>query len=205
MSTPRLDPRIRHTRQRLHNALLALAEERPLDTITVQDITERAEVNRSTFYQHYRDRDDLVKRVLDQLFDELTIEVRRFVESDEPLTRDRVPPGIRAQSRIVRERAGLFRRLLDTSGSNAFVAQLRAYHEAQNLELWAKLKLTPLPGTPPIGMRASFIASSVQGMLQWWLTYGNDVDDETFSVWFWALLQPAWFEGTSKAVPDTDP
>ena len=52
----RLDPRIRRTRELLHGALRRLLETKEFDTISVQDITEAATLNRATFYAHYSDK-----------------------------------------------------------------------------------------------------------------------------------------------------
>jgi AcrR family transcriptional regulator len=57
--TQKLDRRVRRTRNALGDALMALIEERPFQDITVQDILDRAQIGRSTFYAHYRDKDDL--------------------------------------------------------------------------------------------------------------------------------------------------
>jgi AcrR family transcriptional regulator len=52
----RLDPRVRRTRQLLHEALRKLLQQKRFDDITVQDITEAATLNRATFYAHYPDK-----------------------------------------------------------------------------------------------------------------------------------------------------
>jgi AcrR family transcriptional regulator len=54
------DRRIRRTCERLGSALVALIQERPIDDVTVQEVLDRAAVGRSTFYLHYRDKDDLL-------------------------------------------------------------------------------------------------------------------------------------------------
>src|SRR5260370_16508644 len=54
------DRRIRRTRDALGDALVALLQETPFESITVQDVLDRAGVGRSTFYAHYRDKDDLL-------------------------------------------------------------------------------------------------------------------------------------------------
>ncbi|WP_324197506.1 TetR/AcrR family transcriptional regulator [Nocardia abscessus] len=56
------DRRVRRTRALLHRALIELMVERAYDRITVRDILDRADVGRSTFYAHYRDKDDLLLR-----------------------------------------------------------------------------------------------------------------------------------------------
>ncbi|HEV2273563.1 MAG TPA: TetR family transcriptional regulator [Acidobacteriaceae bacterium] len=50
------DPRIRRTRQLLQSALKTLMLTRSLDEISVQDITDAAQLNRATFYDHYTDK-----------------------------------------------------------------------------------------------------------------------------------------------------
>jgi AcrR family transcriptional regulator len=55
------DRRALRTRQSLHHALLRLILERDYDDITVGDITDTANVGRSTFYAHFTDKDDLLR------------------------------------------------------------------------------------------------------------------------------------------------
>lgn len=56
-----VDRRVRRTKSSLHNALLALAREKPYPSIAVKEILDRANVGRSTFYTHFRDKDDLLE------------------------------------------------------------------------------------------------------------------------------------------------
>ena len=53
------DLRVRRTRGRLSNALVELMRDKPIDQITVQEVLDHSGVGRSTFYLHYRDKDDL--------------------------------------------------------------------------------------------------------------------------------------------------
>jgi AcrR family transcriptional regulator len=54
------DRRIQKTMNLLHEALGTLIREKPYDEISVQEILDRANVGRSTFYMHFRDKDDLL-------------------------------------------------------------------------------------------------------------------------------------------------
>src|SRR6266478_6167941 len=58
-SKQKMDARVRRTRDSLGDALVALMQEKPFDSIIVQDVLDRAGVGRSTFYAHYRDKEDL--------------------------------------------------------------------------------------------------------------------------------------------------
>lgn len=60
LSRQRPDRRVRRTKQRLKAALLELIAERGYERITIRDLTERADVGRSTFYAHFDSKDDLL-------------------------------------------------------------------------------------------------------------------------------------------------
>ena len=49
------DRRIRYTRYALQNALIVCMQQKPFNRITVREICETADINRSTFYMHYKD------------------------------------------------------------------------------------------------------------------------------------------------------
>ena len=54
------DRQIRKTQSSLRQALVSLLAEKPYDSIVVKEILDRANVGRSTFYMHFRDKDDLL-------------------------------------------------------------------------------------------------------------------------------------------------
>jgi AcrR family transcriptional regulator len=56
-----LDRRVQRTKTSLHNALIGLAREKPYPSIAVKEILDRANVGRSTFYTHFRDKHDLLE------------------------------------------------------------------------------------------------------------------------------------------------
>ena len=64
---PVKDRRIQKTRDLLHRALAALIREKPYDSISVKEILDRADVGRSTFYTHYRDKDELLVSAIHDL------------------------------------------------------------------------------------------------------------------------------------------
>lgn len=67
------DARVRRTRDALGDALVALMQEKPFDTITVQDVLDRAKVGRSTFYSHYSDKDDLLMSDAEEFFESVAM------------------------------------------------------------------------------------------------------------------------------------
>src|ERR1041384_6276150 len=72
-SDKKTDARVRRTRDALGDALVALMQEKPFDTITVQDVLDRAKVGRSTFYSHYSDKDDLLMSDAEEFFESVAM------------------------------------------------------------------------------------------------------------------------------------
>lgn len=64
---PRKDRRVNRTRRALKEALTDLILEKGYEAVTVQDIIDRADVGRSTFYSHFLDKDDLLMAILADL------------------------------------------------------------------------------------------------------------------------------------------
>src|SRR3954452_8603828 len=65
MAEKKEDRRIQRTRQLLLQALFSLIQEKGFDAVTVQDIIDRANVGRSTFYVHFVDKEDLLVQAMD--------------------------------------------------------------------------------------------------------------------------------------------
>jgi AcrR family transcriptional regulator len=68
LSPEKVDPRVKRTRVLLENAFMELIEENGFQAVTVQDITERAGVNRATFYAHFADKYALLDHSIRQGF-----------------------------------------------------------------------------------------------------------------------------------------
>ncbi len=66
-----MDRRVRRTQKLLGEALIALALENDYDEITIQEITNRADIGYRTFFRHYADKDELLKDVLSSVREEM--------------------------------------------------------------------------------------------------------------------------------------
>lgn len=63
------DKRATESKQQLRKALFQLLKEKEWGKISVQDLTNKAGIHRTTFYQHYEDKFDLAQQVMDEMFD----------------------------------------------------------------------------------------------------------------------------------------
>ncbi|AET59786.1 TetR family transcriptional regulator [Paenibacillus terrae HPL-003] len=71
-----LDPRIKRTHQLLRTALVQLLKEKDINSISIKDITQKADLTRGTFYLHYKDKNDFLIQCTEEILDELIDYVR---------------------------------------------------------------------------------------------------------------------------------
>ena len=62
------DRKTRYTRMVLQDSLIELMKEKPIAKITIKEICEKADVNRSTFYAHYTDQYNLLRKIENETF-----------------------------------------------------------------------------------------------------------------------------------------
>jgi AcrR family transcriptional regulator len=70
------DRRIQKTRKTIKKAFIELLNEKNFEEISVNDIANRADINRGTFYLHYQDKFDLFEKYVDELLNELTSKIK---------------------------------------------------------------------------------------------------------------------------------
>lgn len=68
---PRVDRRVQKSQNAIKNAFIELMSEKSFDHITIQDISERANVGRRTIYDHYMDKFDLLEKLIEEHINEL--------------------------------------------------------------------------------------------------------------------------------------
>lgn len=78
MAAQKEDRRIRRTKRLLRQALAEIMNEKEFKDITVKEITDRADLNRGTFYFHYTDTYDLRNQIEDELVEELKEAIAEF-------------------------------------------------------------------------------------------------------------------------------
>ena len=77
MSEQKIDRRVKYTKMVIKNSFLALAKQKPISKISVKEICQDADINRATFYAHYADQYDLLRRIEDEFIED----VNRYLES----------------------------------------------------------------------------------------------------------------------------
>lgn len=76
------DRRVRRTKKLLRNSLTKLMVEKKINKITVTELTELADVNRSTFYLYYKDIYDMIDKMETEMFEQLSVELTKLYMPD---------------------------------------------------------------------------------------------------------------------------
>ena len=71
----------RRTEKQIETSLLQLMKEQTFETISIRQLIDLAEVNRSTFYRHYLDKYDLLEKIEDRLLGDLQVYYQEALDS----------------------------------------------------------------------------------------------------------------------------
>lgn len=74
------DRRVKYTQRVLKESLLEIMKERPIERVTVKEICDRADINRSTFYVHYGSPQELLDSIINELYDEIKAKKKDFTD-----------------------------------------------------------------------------------------------------------------------------
>ncbi len=164
------DRRIQRTQQTLRTALLELLTEKDYAAVTVQDIAERANIGRATFYLHYPDKEHLLLAWMEQIFAELRAYVGELAGVDAPTV-------VTTLSRLVFEHVAnhheLYHTLLSERGSAMIVVRMRDLL-AGFVEEQVRIQTCDPPCEPPdpavaYGLLSQHTAGALLTAVNWWL------------------------------------
>jgi AcrR family transcriptional regulator len=182
----KIDRRIRRTRDTLGDALVELIREKPFDDITVQEILDRAGVGRSTFYTHYRDKQDLFLGEIEDFFEMLSTMLTRKGAAPE-----RLAPVTEFFSHLS-DVQDFYRSLVASGKANDVWALGRGYF-ARSIE--ERLRLAGVKMEPvEMAAQAFALSGSMFALLEWWLDHGRKTDPKEMDRLFHSM---AW-KGISR-------
>lgn len=194
------DRRIQRTRTLLRDALFALIETQGYHTISIQEIADRANVARTTFYLHYRDKDQLLFSSLRDLYHQLLSQIP--TPSLDDLQQGRFP-GLSARTDFdhLTEYADFYRIMLGEQGSPQFMNEVRQLLADAYQTRWLEpLVASGLQPRLPLELVAFLLAGIKITVMTFWVNHEMQPDAqemrciaEQFSLpgLTWALGLPA--------------
>jgi AcrR family transcriptional regulator len=181
MTQSKIDRRSKRTRKSLSEALLSLMGEKRYDKITVQDIVDRANVGRSTFYAHFQDREDLllngVKEMFTQYLSHQNSESHSFLAT-------------LGLFQHIQENQHLYQVLAWGRGMELLYEQGQAYldqHITEQLQSWlpkGQSSKVPLP------VLSAHVAGTLMTLIRWWLDHEIPYSPAQMDSMFHQLIMP---------------
>jgi AcrR family transcriptional regulator len=178
----RTDRRVRRTRDKLGDALISLIQERPFNTITVQHVLDRAGVGRSTFYAHYRSKEDLLLSDMEDFLEGMsTLLLRRRELSN------RVAPA-RELFAHVAEMRDLHAALTAADKMRDFLELAQGYFARAIEQRLGALPLSNKIAKPQRIAMSHALAGALLSLLYWWLDHTTTASPEAMDACFHQIV-----------------
>ncbi len=189
MKEKKEDRRINRTRKLMQEALMALIVEKGYESVTVQDILDRADVGRSTFYAHYRDKDELLLSGFDHL--------RTLFEQQQQSLLAAKHGGNGPEFNMILElfrhtgqHHKLYKAIAGKQSGEMILKYLHRYLYdmlvVPHTALWKNKKAPPVP----IELTTYWIVSSLLSLMIWWLDNNMPYSAEKMDELFRTLTMP---------------
>ena len=181
-----IDRRIQRTRQLLQDALIALILEKGFEAVTVQDVIDRANIGRSTFYAHFQDKEDLFLSG----FENLRNQFEQHLLGQSPVDQN---PWVLSllMFQHAQEYQRVYKALIGEKGGHTMLTHIQKYLLALIGE-HLKSQLPPRKKDQiPLEILALYIVSTLTTLLTWWLDHDMPYPVEQINDIFRQLTQPS--------------
>lgn len=168
----RPDRRQVRSKQMLYHALMSLIEEKGSMNITVTEIASRADLNRGTFYLHYRDVPDMLQQLKDEVFERISIYVHQLdiQEAMKYLNKDMPYPNTVKVFEEITRHADFLRVMFGPHGDLSYTIRFRQLLTSHIYEKFSYM--TPKNDTMPLDYLIAFMTSANIGMIMHWIESG---------------------------------
>jgi AcrR family transcriptional regulator len=181
------DRRLQRTRELLQKALIELISERGYDAITIQDIVDRANVGRTTFYLHYSSKEELFMSCHKAIVSEFHLLHPR---SREELLSPEAPPGMTTAYRHLLDARALLYPIFQGKDCLLILRRIRD-RSGQEIEASLRAAFAEADSTIPFDVLANYLAGAQIALVQWWLEKRQPQTPENLAQTFHRLQRAA--------------
>ena len=161
------DRRVQRTRELLQKALIELISKHRYDAITIQDIVDRANVGRTTFYLHYSSKDELFMSCHEAIVSEFHFGPHH-TRSREELLSPEAPPGMTSAYLHLLDARALLYPIFQGKDSLLILRRIRD-RSAQEIEASLRAAFVEADSAIPFDVLANYLAGAQIALAQWWL------------------------------------
>lgn len=184
MKTEKHDRRSERTRRLLAEALLSLLRERRYRDLTVQDILDRANIGRSTFYAHFWDKDDLLISTIEQMIATLSRQIDAA-----PGDASTLLPSLGLFQHVQEQYQLLYRAFASGQGTDMHNRLLHA-RLCEHVEQRLRATLSAPASDMTITVTAQAVVGALLALLHWWLEKDMPLPPEQMDAYFRQLALP---------------
>ena len=209
------DRRPQRTRRQLSRALIDLITEKRFDDITVQNVIDRADVGRSTFYTHFRDKEDLLQKDWERFLDGFAqhidwgksgyesfvpvVHLFRHLQDFQPFYRGLVRS--RKADSLFKTGASYLSKKIEISFKAR--SEHRPTQTSHRTGVLATQSGTGESPTLPVPILANFLAVELFALLKWWLDHEMPYTPERMDEIYHQLVNPAFQIASDSEIPPT--
>lgn len=162
----KVDRRVKYTKMVLEDSFIKLLEKKDITKISIKEICENADINRATFYAHYSDQNDLLRKIEDKLLDNINAHLAELDQKNTEVSSVQIAEKI---FEYVQENARLCRLLLSERGDFTFQKKIMMLvYDKIITEITNNNKIT----VEDAEYVYSFTISGCVGFVQKWLNDG---------------------------------
>lgn len=180
------DRRIEKTRTAIYQALNDLLQEKKYPNITVQEIIDRANVGRTTFYSHFVDKDELLSSCIENIFESFNGHRTGQVT---PEHESRIIPVAELFAHIQENSRSIVGVLMSESGE-LLLNKFQNYWN-KKIEPYLLEHLSNEKPKVPIDMLTSYITGTLTELIRWWIKTGEKYTPEQMEQYFLTLISPS--------------
>ncbi len=169
MKNEKTDRRVKYTKMVLRESLTKLMQEKPVSRITIKELCEDADINRATFYSHYNDQFDLLKKMEQEIIDD----INSYLDSISFVTNNSY--ALEVMTKIfeyIKENAQICRVLLGTNGDIEFQKDIMMIVQTRFI---AEQKTKKIIDEKIVEYVFTFAATGSIGMIQKWLSEDSNI------------------------------
>lgn len=196
------DRRVQRTRKILRESLLELILDQGYDDVSIQDITQRANLGRATFYLHYKEKDELLQDSLHQISEGFLGSAAAPGALGSPLSNQKA---VQRLFELATEHYDLFR--IMTIGKGSVVATRQLMAMMRDVAGQALEEVQQDGGTPPLSgpkdFLENYLAGSLLALLLWWLDNDMPYSPAEMASMF-QTISPLTHPGLFLRQPDGD-
>ncbi|MCK2019395.1 TetR/AcrR family transcriptional regulator [Peribacillus frigoritolerans] len=164
------DLRVIRTRKMIKESFIDLIQEKGYESITIRDIADNALINRATFYLHYEDKQDLVDKLIDEVFEELTNIIKPCMYIQKKKVKiSQFQSMIEIIFTNIFQHAKFYQIMLSEKGVHGFNRKMQVIIQQNFRKEFLTMNSQEQEFSTPPELLIHFISSAFIGTVEWWV------------------------------------